>query len=168
MKTKKSKIPEKAICNQYAPIHYKDCYKCAVYTEKEINADDLLVAFWTQMPGWINLLFKIRNLLVKIVGLKTDGNNPDQLEEAIRYGKPHNIISLSDKTDNETIISLDDKHLIAYLGVYIEKNGNNKDIYTTTLVRFKKPLGYIYFYAIYPFHHLIIKQMISKTIKNFI
>ena len=43
-----------------------------------------MAAFWTTMPGWLAFLFKLRNLLVRPFGLKTETNgNREALKEAL-------------------------------------------------------------------------------------
>ncbi|NDV47033.1 DUF2867 domain-containing protein [Paludibacter sp. 221] len=171
MKVIKCKTPEQSLAKELSSINYTDCYKCTINKLKEdISADDILVKFWTEMPWWINKLLDLRNRLVKIVGLKgKEDGNIETLENAIRNGSDHPLMSISAKSENETVLAMKDKHLTAYLSLYIDKkddNSSTNDIYTSTLVAFHKPLGYIYFYTIYPFHHLVVKKLLKHTLKK--
>ena len=128
---------------------------------RKISPDDLMTAFWTTMPGWVNTLFKLRNALVRPFGLQTDNGDAKQLEKAIRSGRDYRMMSVVGKTDNETVISLDDKHLKAYLSVYAEAH----EIHLSTLVRYHNRLGFFYFNLIHPFHTLVVKSMFRRIIK---
>jgi len=167
MKVHRGKIPAGSLCNNHLPVNYADVYVCTVDDLKNITPDDIQVAFWTDHPRWLNNLYKIRNALVKPFGLKGDDNRDSILfEECIRSGKEYKIASIADKSPNETILRLTDKHLIAYFSVYIETENDRKNIYTTTLVHFNNKMGYMYFNAIMPFHHLVVKNILKYTIKK--
>jgi len=164
IKIHKSTLPFHSTIAKYLPVDYHDTFSCTTNNLKNITPDDIMVAFWTTMSQWVSILFKIRHLLVKPFGLKT-GKDEDfkQRELAIRNGIDHGLMSVVEKKDNETIISLDDKHLKAYISVYIEEN---KDIYLTTLVKFHNKLGFTYFYMICPFHIIVVKS-IGQPHQNF-
>ncbi|MDU1890864.1 MAG: DUF2867 domain-containing protein [Dysgonomonas sp.] len=167
MKVVKSEIPENSLILNYLPANYTDVYKCTITDNKGISADDIQVVFWTRQPKWLKALFNIRNSIVRFFGLKTDRADPSEFERCIRAGSNYHFTSIPAKSANETIIYLQDKHLSAYLSVYIEDIGtNNKTVYATTLVHFHYWLGYAYFYTIYPFHHLVVKKMLKQTLMH--
>ena len=166
MKVSRGKIPAEALVNDYLPVDYSDVYVCTTAGLGDITPDDIMISFWTVMPKWVNNLFKLRNLLVKPFGLATERNSKfADLERCIRTGGESAIASVPYKSPDETILKLADKHLTAYLSVYIE---GHKNVYVTTLVNFQKKFGYIYFYAIYPFHHIIVKRQLKSTISRLV
>ena len=120
MKIHKTDIPPRSLLTPCLPGDYHDCFTYGMTCRRKISPDDLMTAFWTTMPGWVNTLFKLRNALVRPFGLQTDNGDAKQLEKAIRSGRDYRMMSVVGKTDNETVISLDDKHLKAYLSVYAE------------------------------------------------
>lgn len=168
MKIKKGSISQKSLVNKYLPVDYSDVYVCTIRKGRSITPDDLQVTFWTDSPKWLDYLFKLRNWIVKPFGLQQgEGKNVQKFEECIRTGGELNFISVSDKSPKETILCLTDKHLTAYISVYIEDlEGDERDIYLATLVNFHNKLGYLYFYTIYPFHHFVVKKILERTIKK--
>ena len=70
MKVRNSSIPPDSLVNKYLPAKYSDSCECEIISDKEITADDIQISLWTDMPDWVNHLFKLRNLLVKPFGLK--------------------------------------------------------------------------------------------------
>ena len=111
LKVKKTTIPSGSLTEKYLPADYSDVYACVTDTEKAINPDDIMVNFWTDFPSWINGLFKLRNFLVKFIGLKgTENDNVKEFEKSIRTGETYNFVSVPAKSNNETVLLLTDKH----------------------------------------------------------
>lgn len=163
MKIRKSPLPAGSAVSQYPDIDYSDCFRTTLPGTEPIRPEKLMAAFWTTMPGWLALLFKIRNLLVKPFGLKTgaDGNR-EKLKEALETGHDYGFMSVVGNTDDEMVISLEDKHLAAFFSVYIE----DRTVYLTTLVRYHNKLGRIYFALIRPFHTIVVKSLFRQVVRQ--
>lgn len=168
MKIKKSNIPPDSLVNNYSPCNYKDAFECEYTTDNVLSPDDIQVSFWTDMPTWINNLFKLRNIIVKPFGLDSnEKGNTEEFIRCIREGGATKLATVTNKSPRETVLCLEDKHLRAYLSVHIEPLGNNYyKARTITVVQFKYWLGYCYFYAICPFHHMVVKGQFKYTLKN--
>lgn len=166
MRIKSAKIPKEAVIGNYLPSNYHDVFECSFITKHKITPDDIQVAFWTQSPAWVSRLFKLRNILVKPLGLEVAKSDPKAVEDCIRNSIPHKQFTFIDKTDTETIICLSDKHLDAYMSVYLTENGDQKKLYCTTVVRLHNVLGYLYFYPICPFHYFVVKSMMKFVVKS--
>ena len=163
MKVRKTEIPAESLVNRYFPVDYKDAFVYEIARESRLTLDDIMVRFWTDFPVWVNFLFRVRNFLVKFVGLKGSKNSFQDLEDCIRTGGQHKFASVPAKSDNETVLLLDDKHLDAYVSVYIEEALEYKRVYAITLVHFKNRLGRIYFFFIRPFHKLIVRSILKRV-----
>jgi len=165
MKVNKSTIPQGSLIEKYLPVDHLDVYTCKVDFEKEMIPDDIMVNFWTDLPNWINGLFKLRNFLVKFAGLKSsEGDSVKEFEHCIRTGGTYNFASVPVKGANETVLLLSDKHLNAYISIFIGSKERHKMISTITLVQFKNRLGRIYFFVIRPFHGVIVKSMLKRAV----
>lgn len=160
-------LPPLSLTNNYK-FDYKDIYECVVTNVNSITPDDVQVVFWTARPKWLSSLFRLRDLIVKPFGLKGgEEKNTNKIEQCIRSGSTYNFISIPEKSENETVLCLNDKHLKAHLSVYMEQPIENKQkVSIITLVQFHNWLGYAYFYTIYPFHHIVVKKMFEDTLKN--
>lgn len=167
MKITKSTIPSDSLTNNYLPANYKDAFSCLFAYDQELNADDLQVAFWTKHPAWIGYLYAVRNGVVKIFGLKTDKGEGLRVESCVREGKCSANFCVDAKAPKETVVKLSDKHLDAYMSIYLEKLEEHQKIITViTVVDIHNWLGYIYFYAICPFHKLVVKGMMKYVLKD--
>lgn len=167
MKVKQIEIPKDSLVNTFLPTNYSDAFSCDFNTTKEITADDIQVAFWTNRPKWIERLFRIRNLIVKVVGLKGDRPNAEIIEDSIRNNKKLGDFFVVCKSKNETVVKLSDKHLDAYMSIYMSDiQGEQRSVASITVVDIHNWLGYIYFYSICPFHKFVVKGMLKEVMKN--
>jgi len=167
MKVKKSTIPSGSLTENYLPTDYSDVYACVTDTSKEIFPDDIMVNFWTDFPRWVNALFKLRDFLVKFVGLKgSDNDDITKLEKCVRTGEAYSFVSVPAKSCHETVLLLSDTHLNAYISVHIENKEKHKTISAITLVNFNNQLGRVYFFLIRPFHGFIVKSLLKRSVER--
>lgn len=163
MKVRKATIPEGAKILNFFPANYSDTFVCTINADNNsLTAVELQVSFWTIKPKWIQWLFDLRNILVKPFGLKSGDEDQEQFIKCIREGGECGMANIPYSSPTETILCLNDKHLKAYLSVYLTDSRNGKrDIYCTTLVQYHNTLGKAYFFVISPFHMIVVKQMMK-------
>jgi hypothetical protein len=170
MKIIKSSLPENSQTRNFLPAGYVEAYSVIVPEHSRLTPDNILVAIWTDFPKWLQMLFKLRDRLVKPFGLKagsSEKNSGQKFEEAIRTGNPLDLMTIPVKTADETVMRLTDKHLTAELSVYNEKLNNGQlKISIITLVHYHNALGKIYFFFIRPFHKMIVKTITKRSIKR--
>lgn len=165
MKIKKTAIPATSLTQQYLPVDYTDTFRGTTKHDIQATPDDIMVSFWTDMPGWVNALFKVRHFIVQFVGLKGSKNESiSELESCIRSGNDHQFVKVPIKSNNETVLLLSDKHLDAYISVQKE---DNQTIFVHTLVQFHNTLGKVYFFFIKPFHCIIVRNVLKRTLKKY-
>ena len=163
MKVCKSPLPENSRIVRYPDANYSDCFRTCLPEPITASPDDLMGAFWTTKPGWLRLLFKIRDLLVRPFGLKTgEGPSREKLEEALNNGESCGFMSVAERTADETIVALDDKHLVAYMSIYIEGG----EVFASTVVKYHNKLGVVYFNLIRPFHILVVKNLFKQMMRE--
>ncbi|MDR0814888.1 MAG: DUF2867 domain-containing protein [Bacteroidales bacterium] len=151
LKIHKGTLPANSLIASYLPANYTDVYVCTIKNAVNITPDYLLTNLWKIRPKWVKLLFKLRHILVKPFGLKTDnGGNADV-----------------QKTANETVMQLKDKHLTAEMSVHIKAATDNQlTICVSTVVHFHNKLGVIYFFVIRPFHKIIVRSVFKNAVEN--
>lgn len=169
MKSYKTEIPQNSLTQAYLPVDYTDAFASEVVFTKKLSADEIMINFWTIMPRWVNGLFKLRNLLVRPFGLDAGDyeSRREGLEAMIHTGSRSNgLMSVAAKSDNETVVLLTDKHLNAYLSVYIAECNRLQTITAITLVHYHSRFGRIYFFFIRSFHKIVVKSMLKSTLKR--
>ena len=167
MKIKKTRIPGQSLTGRFLPADYTDSFSCEVESRGDINADDIMISLWTDMPGAVKALFKVHNFLVKIVGLKGgNDHNTEELEKCIRMGGEYGLVSVPAKDTGETVMKLSDKHLDAYMSVMVGDYGGKRILWFSTLVHYHNKLGWVYFFLIRPFHGIVVRKMVKRGLQK--
>jgi len=118
-------------------------------------------------PWWIIHLYRIRKLLVGILGLVKH-----EAPEVLPNLRPEEVSFTPGETATFFIVRCakedlfwvsetpDDKHLKAYFGVVKEPVSNSVNrFYVITTVYYKHWTGSVYFNLIRPFHHLVVSRI---------
>jgi hypothetical protein len=133
-----------------------------------------IAAMLSYYPWWVVLLYRIRELLVRILGLVKHGA-PEELPhiypEDVSFipGTKATFFIVRHANEDSYWFSEtpDDKHLRAYLGVIAEPlESGYKRFHVITIVHYKHWTGPVYFNLIRPFHHIVVSQMARAGIKQ--
>ena len=123
-------------------------------------------------PWWVVCLFRIRGVLVRILGLYKHPR-PDSLPQldsqdiSFVPGEAVTFFTVRWAKDEHYWIgeTPEDKHLSAYFAVIVEPMGTNqKRFHVATIVRYKHWTGPVYFNIIRPFHHLVVGHMVRAGV----
>ncbi|MGD8455006.1 MAG: DUF2867 domain-containing protein [Anaerolineales bacterium] len=154
-------------------IHYIDSFSIEFENVNHYSIDYILTAlFLSSIPGWVRVLLKLRDILVKPFDLET-GPIPEQVnvDTSVRYsiGDRAIIFTVIDRSDTEIVMAEDDKHLYFRTSLCIEKTSrqNLENLHLTTLVQYHNIGGRLYFMPVKPFHRLIMKTMLKKLPHTF-
>ena len=147
-------------------------YEKADFTDvKVFEGDTTLREFIASMlsyyPWWIVQLYRIRKLLVGMLGLvkhKEPEELPNLQPEEISFSPGEEVTFFTVRCAKEDIYWIsetpDDKHLRAYFGVVKEPLGKSINrFHIVTTVYYKHWTGPVYFNLIRPFHHLVVSRM---------
>ena len=125
------------LITKYLPADYTDSFQKTISSESSIQVNDL---------------FKVRDLIVKPLGLKTNKTFIDLIIE---------------ENNEEIILGTEDKHLTFYISIYCSKNYNKRQsVSLTTIVKYNNLLGKIYFYIIWIFHRIVVKYLFKRAIRR--
>ncbi|MDR1197770.1 MAG: DUF2867 domain-containing protein [Prevotellaceae bacterium] len=171
MKIKKSKISADSLTKKYLPSDYNEAYEIIVKANNRLTPDNMLIVFWTDFPAWVRWLLYLRDMLVKPFGLKGTDDNYNSFRqnftEMVCTSGNYKQMSIPAKRENETVIQLADRHLTTELSCRIENILDNKlKISIITLVHYHNTFGKVYFNVIKPFHKIIVKTMMKRTVAN--
>jgi len=109
-------------------------------------------------PGWVNALGKLRDILVKPFGLKTE--NDIKTEQAGNH--EFDFAPVIYRSNEEIVMGMNDKHLYFRLSVLKIVHQSGSQVFLTTIVRFNNVGGRIYFALIRLFHGLIVRTMLRR------
>lgn len=144
---------------------YIDSFQAAFFNQSK-NIDPTLIGklFFASIPNWGERLLALRNRIVGLLGLKTTGDPTRELQNfKCESGEQFGPLKVVDKTNNEVIFGVDDKHLDFSVSLLLEQR---KTLTISTTVKFNNWFGQFYFSLVRPFHKLIVKSMLKKMIKE--
>ncbi|AWL92530.1 MULTISPECIES: DUF2867 domain-containing protein [Bradyrhizobium] len=120
-----------------------------------VNAREACTRMVLHGPRWIDVLLRLRNILVTPFGLKTSGEGAPA---------PHGLIGLFpvvDETPERLVAGFDDYHLDFRIVVDVAGDAAGRQVTSTTLVRTHNLLGRTYLTLIMPFHKLVVRSMMT-------
>lgn len=140
------------LITKYLPANYTDSFIETISNRPHLSAKELFDLIFLQYPKWIQFLMRLRDLIVKPLGLKTNKSFEKMIIE---------------QNENEIICGATDKHLTFYVSIFCSKAENNiQHVSITTLVKYKNILGRIYFTIIWIFHKTIVYHLLKSAVKR--
>lgn len=143
---KSDKLPAHSnLWSHHSDGDFLDCYSCASTLPPQQAVE---LAF--TMPGWVDGLLKLRNSLVKPLGLKTGIDNRDAGDA---------IFPITYESDSELLLGTNDSHLNFRIAV-LQHEGR---VYMSTWVHPHNWLGRAYLQVVMPFHVMICRGSIKRV-----
>jgi hypothetical protein len=128
----------------------------------------LLLTMLSRTPGWVDVLMRLRNRAVQLVGLKNVGKLADvksaKPESAYRPGDRVGVFTLHSSEPDEVIVGDNDKHLEAFVALtrLPATQEGRQYISITTVVHVHNMLGRLYLLPVAPMHKLVAPAMLSR------
>ena len=139
------------LIDKYLPSDYNDSVSKRIKRAEPLTPDYIFEEMFCNFPKPVDWLMKLRNALVKPLGLQGGSGF-------------RNFVS--ERNDEEIVICKDDKHLCFWVGIHCSLPEDGwEEAAVTTVVKFNNFLGRIYFVGIWVFHKLLVKNLFRKAIK---
>lgn len=135
-----------------------DAFRVEVGTA-QLSAREACVRMVLHGPRWIDALTRLRNILVKPLGLKTSG------EGAPASGGLIGLFPVLSETPERLVAGFDDYHLDFRIVVDVAGAAADRRVTLTTLVRTNNLLGRAYLTLIIPFHKLVARSMMGEIVE---
>lgn len=131
---------------------------------------------FSYMPRWMQFLYGVRWLFVRLLGMKQPGI-PQQTRMAaedvpFHKGAWTTFFQVADAVeDQHWFAAASDTHLTAHLGLIkepAEQPGHEglAQYHVVTLVYYHHWTGPLYFNVIRPFHHFVVNQMMKAAVQG--
>lgn len=161
MKVKEEKVPNtNAINTALNTVDFKDTFSTTNHVDDLKTISHLIFGTF---PKWVGALMKLRNTLVKPLGLKVD--MPEDYNIDFSVGSYNGFFKIFDILDNEVVLGADDKHLKFRVSIY-NSTEMQFNIKVTTLVEYNNIFGKIYMAVVAPFHRVVVKSMVKRAYKS--
>ena len=139
-----------------AGAQFVDAYRVAVQGHA-LDARSAAEKMFARGPRWIEMLLRLRNLIVAPFGLKTSG------EGEPASGGMIGIFPVVSETPERLVAGFNDHHLDFRVVVDVAPIADGQEVTTTTLVKTHNWLGRTYLAVIMPFHRLISRTMLRQV-----
>ena len=140
------------LIDKYLPADYSDSVSRRIKPTEPLSPENIFEGMFCNFPKPVEWLFKLRDMIVKPLGLQ-------------RGGGFRNLIS--ERNNEEIIICKNDKHLNFWVSIYCSLPEEGcQEASVTTVVKFNNFIGRIYFIGIWVFHKLLVKSLFRKAIKD--
>lgn len=156
--------PASLVEHSLEPRDYVDAF--AVSLPSDVNKDiDALARACVQVPYWVRALMGLRNAIVRPFGLVTAlPKLKDTRDGPILPGSRVGIFPVLERTNQELLLGLDDKHLEFRFSLLRRPGERADELVATTLVRYKNFWGRFYFMFVKPVHKRIIPAMLKGAV----
>lgn len=128
------------------------------------SALQLFLLMARHTPAWIDTLMRLRNALVKRLGLKDLGTLSDvgaRNAADYRVGDRVGIFTIHSLSDDELILEDRDKHLDVRVSVYLRPDGDTALVHASTVVHVHNRLGRLYMALVTPAHRRIVPATLA-------
>lgn len=141
-------IPTNSLIKNYLPADYIDTFLREVTLKQAITPAEFRIRAFSQLPKWIDCLMKLRNAIVKPLGLDTESRFTDMI---------------SASSASEEVFGMPDKHLTFHVSLWCSEYKEGKqELRITTVVKFNNWFGRVYFFIIKPFHGIIVRSILNN------
>ena len=142
--------------------------------EGHTSLRQFIASMLSHYPGWILFLYRIRSILVKLLGLYRHPA-PETLPElgpqdvSFVVGETVTFFTVRMAKENHYWVAEtpDDKHLSAYFCIAVQPlSDDRKRFHVATIVHYRHWTGPVYFNLIRPFHHLVVGKMMRAGVHS--
>jgi hypothetical protein len=161
--------PEALAARAFPRLDYADAYCVRLPAGAPNDLDAVVRAALGTAPCWVELLMRLRDRIVGLIGLKTASRSPrrDLGHHTLQVGDRVGIFKVFDRSADELLLGEDDRHLDLRVSVLARNDGSVDWAIVSTVVRFNNWLGRAYFLLVRPFHKLIVPAMLRNAYKRY-
>ncbi|MDA9409157.1 MULTISPECIES: DUF2867 domain-containing protein [unclassified Bradyrhizobium] len=141
-----------------AGAQFIDAFRAEVGTT-QLSAREACTRMVLHGPRWIDMLTRLRNILVTPFGLKKSG------EGAYAPGGLIGLFPVVSETPERLVAGFNDYHLDFRIVVDVAGEATLRHVTVTTLVKTNNLLGRTYLTLITPFHKLVARSMMGSIVE---
>lgn len=143
---------------------YVDSYSFPL-TRDDVESWEPVSAFFQSSPKWVDQLYRLRNCLVRPLGLKSQLAREEDFSPPFIVGQEFGDFTLYAINVNEAVLGTDDKHLNYRLSFLIERGDPNL-LSVSSIVNTNNKFGQSYFFCIKQFHRVIVPVISQNMATN--
>ncbi|GAA4384645.1 DUF2867 domain-containing protein [Hymenobacter koreensis] len=146
----------------FSGADFTDAYSIELPPDAPTDASTLTHALLGQAPGWVRQLMRLRDTLVRPLGLYTfpGGQQPPAVLAVLEPGMRFGPFRVFDVRPGEVLLGENDKHLDFRVSVFVQPGAAGTEAVVSTAVRYNNRFGRLYFALVRPFHQLVVPAML--------
>src|SRR5579871_491510 len=150
--------PESVVASWYENASLLDSYSIDLGASNQSSMRELATRTLVNPPAWQKALIKLRDAMVMPLGLKTSGTVRASRDSKERV----DFFPVQYEGRDEIVLGADDRHLDFRLSLLRRPSPSGALLIATTVVHSHNALGFVYLYAIRPFHHLVVRANLAR------
>jgi hypothetical protein len=148
--------PDSQAGDVLAGAQFADAFRITV-DEPDLDASTAARRMLARNPAWVTALMRLRNAIVRPLGLKTPVHTTAVSQTRI------GMFPLLSATPQRVVVGLDDRHLDFRAIVDVVRRGEVTEVTATTIVKTHNWLGRAYLATIMQFHRIIVRIMLEQV-----
>ncbi|WP_426060209.1 DUF2867 domain-containing protein [Hymenobacter sp. B1770] len=157
-----SAIPAASLIQESLPqVDFLDTFCLDLPPGSQLSASEAAQTCFLHAPAWVLWLMRLRNALVKKLGLATTlppGMQPlHRPLVVIDFVGPFRTFAASSA---EVLLGLDDRHLNFRVSVLVAQEPDATRVFMSTAVQYHNLAGRLYFAVVRPFHSAVVPAML--------
>lgn len=141
-----------------------DAYVCRFNPERHLDARRFAVSFVGYRPLWFRALLRLRNFLVKPLGLRSGGSSRSPIPSSITQGGKLAFFSVLEAEQNRVALYAEDSHLDSRLTI----DSVPGRLTLTTAIRYRNRLGRLYMAVAMPFRLFVVRRFAVHAVQQFL
>lgn len=147
-------------------IDYLDCQKTVI--PKNITAYDAYKKMTSHQPKWLEILFTLRDHIVKLAGVRTIKGFAELNEVKNADGSPDTVhfFTIRENSPDKLTLTVEDSHLDVCLCMRIvaEDNTDKNMLYLVASVKNHNFFGKLYMCPVARLHPIIVKKLFTNIV----
>lgn len=165
IQVRKASFPtESRLQDRLARATFHDAFEAPLH-DTSLSAAQIAAQAFAATPGWVEGLLRLRDNIVRPLGLKTVGRMGG---EAVRRppvpGDRMSIFQVESVDDDELVLGIDDSHLDVRISFLKRVQGPAPSYVIASLVQTHNLLGRTYMIPVGRFHPVLVRLMMAGTI----
>ena len=130
-------------------IDVTDAFRTDLLPGDGIDPIAWTTAAFSAVPGWVLALLRIRDALIRVVGIRTADDHPGAM------------FPLHGASATEAMVGIDDRHLDFRLITTVDEEA--RWVTMTTIVHLHSPLGRLYWSVVRHFHPVVLRSLLRHA-----
>lgn len=156
---------DSALAGTLATASFFDAHTAPLH-DTELSPADIAARLFRATPDWANALMRLRNSIVRQLGLKDVGDlklSASKPADELQPGDAFGIFSIFAISEREIVLGIDDSHLDVRVSVTKAADATRATYTVSTVVHVHNWLGRLYMLPVARIHPIIVRAGMRRA-----